>query len=124
LGQRKRRKGLTRDDLRLLHAQKPYWMVFNMFLGMSGCLLPSLFSALFAACGRVRKSARTGMREPLLDGAEAEAEAPAEEAPPADGRLKLRGLKGLLVVGAPTVRFLAPPDPCVRRSLPHACPGC
>ena len=75
-----------------------------MFIGMSGCLLPSLFAALAAAC--YRKRALTGAQEPLLEGAEAESDAPAgaEEPPPADERLPVRGLKGLLVVGAPTVR--------------------
>ena len=88
-------------------------MCANMFIGMSGCMLPTLLSALVSACRRARKSGRTGAREPLLDGTEADADAPAaaDEPPVADGRLPVRGLKGLLVVGAPTVRRLAQPDP-------------
>ena len=84
-------------------------MCLNMFIGMSGCVLPSLLAALFSACRHKRKSARTGAHEPLLEGAEADADAPsgAEEPPVADGRLPVRGLKGLLVVGAPTVRAAA-----------------
>ena len=96
-------------------AQKPYYMVFNMFLGMLFCLLPSVVGALFAALGRARKSRRTGAHEPLLEGAEGaegaetgtDAPAGADEPPPASGRLPVRGLKGFLVVGAPTVRLAA-----------------
>ena len=98
-----------------------------MFVGMSGRLLPSALGALWACCSSVRKCARTGAREPLLDGAsDADADAPAgaDAPPPVDGRLPVRGLKGLLVVGAPTVRCrrgLAPwPFP---RAEPPRTPG-
>jgi hypothetical protein len=71
-------------------------MCLNMFVGMSGCLLPQLVSALLA-CVRA-KAAPEDTTQPLLQD---EAEQPAEDAPPA--KQKLAGLRGLLVLGAPTV---------------------
>jgi hypothetical protein len=74
-------------------------MCLNMFIGMAGCLLPSLFAALVVAVRRAAPS-RDALREPLLsDAAPAGAEEPEPEA-----RRPVKGLRGLLVVGAPTVR--------------------
>ena len=85
-----------------------------MFIGMSGCLLPQLFSALLA-CLRT-KTAPEDTTEPLL---QEEAEQPAEDAPPV--KQKLTGLRGLLVLGAPTVRAVVCALPALcRLTLPSA----
>ncbi len=80
-------------------------MCLNMFIGMAGCLLPSLLLGAVAAVRRLLSrggsSSSTEAHEPLLSedarGALDEADTPPE-------KRRLSGLRGLLVVGAPTVR--------------------
>ena len=89
-------------------AQKPWYMCLNMFIGMAGCLLPSLVAALVVAVRRAGAS-RSSLREPLLtgDASAADSAAPAgATAADSDARRPVKGLRGLMVVGAPTVRRL------------------
>ncbi len=83
--------------------QKPWYMCLNMFIGMAGCLLPSLFLGAAAACRR-KRAAPGGAREPLLAGDADASDADAGTAAP-EARRPVKGLRGLLVVSAPTVRI-------------------
>lgn len=80
-----------------------------MFIGMSGCLLPSLVvSIAFAAkrCGSKRPPSADALRAPLLgeDPLPPSSGPPADDAAEQDTRRPVAGLKGLLVISAPTVR--------------------
>jgi drug/metabolite transporter (DMT)-like permease len=90
-------------------------MCLNMFIGMAGCLLPSLVVALLAAVRRCGARNAHGAREPLLSGADADGDGDAAPAASStDGpppKTPVKGLLGLLVVSAPTVRHARLPAP-------------
>ena len=80
-------------------------MVLNMFLGMAGCLLPSLLRSLAGVARRaVARGPPSEGQEPLLSSEERDPDA---DEPAAEGALPVKlpvtGLRGLLVVSAPTV---------------------
>lgn len=85
----------------------------NMFVGMSGCLLPAMFRAIFGCCRKPTSNLAPEAEEPLLaEGADASEGAEVAEAE--SGKIKVSGLKGLFVVAAPAVRLPSTPE------VPHA----
>ena len=83
-----------------------------MFVGMSGCLLPAMFRAIFGCCRKPTQTLSTEAEEPLLsESAEGE---DGEAVVTGNSKIKVSGMKGLLVVAAPAVR-VAPADAHGRR---------